>query len=111
MNILLTGGTGYIASHTAVVLAQAGHEITLFDNLSNSQKTVLTCLEKILNQKVSFIEGDVRDTRLVSETIAKNQIDAVIHFAGTKSVAESVSNPLLYYANNVQGTISLLEAM
>jgi UDP-glucose 4-epimerase len=111
MNILLTGGTGYIASHAAVVLAQAGHEITLFDNLSNSQKTVITCLEKILNQKVSFIQGDVRDTGLVSETIAKNQIDAVIHFAGLKSVAESVSNPLLYYANNVQGMISLLEAM
>jgi len=111
MKILLTGGTGYIASHTAVVLAQAGHQITLFDNLSNSHKSVLGSLEKILESGVPFVEGDVRDTKSLSEVIRKNHIDAVIHFAGLKSVAESVSNPMLYYANNVQGTISLLQAM
>ena len=111
MNILLTGGAGYIASHTAVVLAQAGHQVTLFDNLSNSQKSVVANLEAITAKTIPFIEGDVRDTQLLSQVITEHHIEAVIHFAGLKSVAQSVEDPILYYANNVQGTIGLLEAM
>ena len=111
MNILLTGGTGYIGSHTAVVLAEAGHNVTLFDNLSNSHSDVVSRLNKITGQTMTFIEGDVRDTQLLSTTLKQHSIDAVIHFAGLKAVAESVSEPLKYFDNNVVGTISLLEAM
>lgn len=111
MNILLTGGTGYIGSHTAVVLVEAGHSIVLFDNLSNSSRDVVDRLEKITNQSIPFIEGDVRDTSLLSKTIKNYKVDAVIHFAGLKAVGESVEKPLEYFDNNVGGTISLLEAM
>lgn len=111
MNILLTGGVGYIGSHAAVVLAQAGHRIILFDNLCNSQKDTVTRLEKIIGKPVSFIEGDVRDTVLLTKVLQEHQVDSVIHFAGLKSVSQSVSNPILYFSNNVQGSISLLQAM
>ncbi len=111
MNILLTGGTGYIGSHTAVVLIEAGHNVVLFDNLSNSRHDVVDRLEKITNQSLTFVEGDIRDSSLLSKTIKDFQIDAVIHFAGLKAVAESVLDPLKYYDNNVVGTIKLLEAM
>jgi UDP-glucose 4-epimerase len=111
VNILLTGGTGYIGSHTAVVLVEAGHNIVLFDNLSNSQKDVVGRLEQITGKAIPFVEGDVRDTSLLSKTIKDYQVDAVIHFAGLKAVGESVENPLKYFDNNVGGTISLLEAM
>ena len=94
-----------------MVLAQAGHQVTLFDNLSNSQKSVIANLEAITAKTIPFIEGDVRDTQLLSQVITEHHIEAVIHFAGLKSVAQSVQDPILYYANNVQGTISLLEAM
>jgi UDP-glucose 4-epimerase len=111
MNIFLTGGTGYIGSHTAVVLAQAGHNVVLFDNLCNSSKEVVQRLEKIIGKQITFIEGDVRNTQLLTQTMSHHQIDAVIHFAGLKAVGESVANPVLYFANNVQGSISLLQAM
>ncbi len=111
MNILLTGGAGYIGSHTAVVLAKAGHHVVLLDNFCNSDKSVLTRLEKILGHSLICIEADVRDRALLVKTLSENQIDAVIHFAGLKAVGESVQLPIEYYANNVQGTISLLEAM
>lgn len=111
MNILITGGAGYIGSHTAVALANAGHKITIFDNLCNSKIEVIDRLSKILGFSVNFINGDVRNTTLVSKSLRENSIEAVIHFAGLKSVAESVTNPLLYYSNNVQGSISLIEAM
>ena len=111
MNILLTGGAGYIGSHTAVVLSQAGYELVLLDNFSNSQKSVLERLQKILGKALPCVEGDVRDTALVTKTLQDCKIDGVIHFAGFKSVGESVEMPIEYYANNVQGTISLLEAM
>lgn len=111
MNILLTGGTGYIGSHTAVVLAQAGHQVILFDNLCNSSQDVVGRLEKILGAAIPFVEGDVRDTALLLKTMRQYQIDSVIHFAGLKAVGESAANPVLYFANNVQGTISLLQAM
>jgi len=111
VNILLTGGAGYIGSHTAVVLSQAGHEVVLLDNFCNSRKGVLERLEKILGKALPCFEGDVRDTALVTKTLQDFKIDAVIHFAGLKAVGESVANPVLYYANNVQGSISLLQAM
>ncbi len=111
MNILLTGGTGYIGSHTAVVLIEAGHNVVLFDNLSNSRRDVVDRLKKITQQDIPFIEGDVRDTALLSKTIRAHQVDAVIHFAGLKAVGESVEKPLEYFDNNVGGTISLLRAM
>lgn len=111
MNILLTGGAGYIGSHTAVVLSQAGHKVVLLDNFCNSNPSVLKRLQKILGKALPCIEADVRDTDVVERVLRENKIDAAIHFAGLKSVAESVANPVLYYANNVQGSISLLQAM
>ena len=111
MNILLTGGAGYIGSHTAVVLSQAGHEVVLLDNFCNSRKSVLERLQKIVGKALPCVEGDVRDTALVAKALQDYKIDAVIHFAGLKAVGESVEKPIVYYANNVQGTISLLEAM
>jgi UDP-glucose 4-epimerase len=111
MNILLTGGAGYIGSHTAVVLSEAGHDVVIFDNFCNSQKDVLGNIKKILGKELNCIEGDIRNTALVIKTLKNHQIDAVIHFAGLKAVGESIENPIEYYANNVQGTISLLEAM
>lgn len=111
MNILLTSGAGYIGSHAAVVLSQAGYEVVLLDNFCNSNKNVLEQLHKILGKKLPFVEGDVRDTALIAKILQDYKIDAVIHFAGLKAVGESVEKPIEYYANNVQGTISLLEAM
>ena len=111
MNILLTGGTGYIGSHTATVLIEACHNIVLFDNLSYSRRDVVDRLEKITNQNIPFVEGDIRDTSLLSKAIKDYQVDAVIQFAGLKAVGESVEKPIEYFDNNVGGTISLLEAM
>lgn len=111
MNILLTGGTGYIASHAAVVLAEAGHQVVLYDNFCNSQPVVAQRLQSITGQTMPLIEGDVRDTGLLTQTLQTHQIGAVVHFAGLKAVGESVAKPLDYYANNVQGSISLLLAM
>lgn len=111
MNILLTGGAGYIGSHTAVLLAQAGHQIVLFDNFCNSQRSVIDRLHWLLGFPVRCTEGDVRDTQHVTQTLAANKIDTVIHLAGLKAVGESNEMPLAYYSNNVQGTLSLLEAM
>lgn len=111
MNILLTGGTGYIASHTAVILTNAGHKVVLFDNLVNSNASVVSRLEKITGVRLPFVEGDIRDTDLLASTLKSYGVEAVIHFAGLKAVGESVQNPLEYYDNNVGGTISLLNAM
>lgn len=111
MNILLTGGMGYIGSHTAVALTQAGHRAVLYDNLFNSSAEVAQRLHQITGQHLPFVEGDVRDTDLLQKTLLAHSIDAVIHFAGLKAVGESVAQPIHYYANNVQGTISLLQAM
>ena len=111
MIILLTGGTGYIGSHTAVKLIEAGHKVVLLDNLSNSQKDVVSRIKRISGKTVPFVEGDVRDTSLLCKTIKDYQVDAVIHFAGFKAVGESVEKPIMYFDNNVGGTISLLKAM
>jgi UDP-glucose 4-epimerase len=111
MRICLTGGTGYIGTHVATVLAAAGHELILFDNLSNSKSDVLVGLKKIIGKPVIFVEGDIRDTNLLIKVLKKYSVDAVIHLAGLKSVGVSVSKPLDYFSVNVQGTISLLQAM
>ena len=110
-NILLTGGAGYIGSHAAVVLSNVGYNVIILDNFCNSNQSVLERLKKILGKKLLCIDGDVRNTHLVAQVLQDYQIDAVIHFAGLKAVGESVQKPIEYYANNVQGTISLLEAM
>jgi len=111
MNVLLTGGTGYIGSHTAVVLSQLGHKAVLFDNLSNSSQIEVKKIEQICRFRLPFVKGDVRDTELLKNALSDHKIEAVIHFAGLKAVGESVDKPIEYYANNVQGTISLLHAM
>ena len=110
-NILLTGGMGYIGSHTAVVLHEAGHAVVLFDNLSNSNDGVIDRLETIVGKRLPFVKGDVRDGELLTQTLRIHRIDAVIHFAGLKAVGESVEKPIDYYANNVQGTVTLLQSM
>lgn len=111
MNTLLTGGTGCIGSHAAVVMAQAGHQVVLCDYLCNSQARVAQRIERIIGRAVPLVQGDVRDTVLLAQTLREHAIDAVIHFAGLKAVAESVAQRLDYYENNVSGTLSLLRAM
>ncbi|WP_076342755.1 UDP-glucose 4-epimerase GalE [Brachymonas chironomi] len=111
MNVLLTGGTGYIGSHAAVCLLQAGHNIAIIDNLSNSQELVAGRIENITQKKAPLIVGDICDTNLLIQTIQEHRIDAIMHFAGLKAVGESNAIPISYYINNVQGTLSILNAM
>ena len=111
MRILLTGGAGYIGSHTALAVLDAGHEPVLLDNFSNSFPAVADRLAEIAGRALTLIAGDVRDLERVRSVLAGERIDAVIHFAASKAVAESVADPLSYYANNVGGTLALLEAM
>ncbi len=111
MNILLTGGTGYIGSHAAVVLAQAGHGVVLYDNLCNSRAEVAQRLAQVTGVPLPLVQGDVRDTSLLAQTLKDYAIDAVVHFAGLKVVAESVADPLAYYASNVAGAISLMQCL
>jgi UDP-glucose 4-epimerase len=111
MNILLTGGAGYIGSHTATVLIESGFNLTLLDDLSNSKIDVISRLEEVTLKRICFVEGDIRDTPLVSSVLKKYSIDLVMHFAAVKSVSESVLNPMKYFNNNVGGAISLLKAM
>lgn len=111
MSILLTGGAGFIASHTATVLAAAGRDVALYDNLCNSDRSVMDRLQQITGKTIPFVEGDIRDTQRLADTIRQYGCTSVIHFAGLKAVGESVQKPIDYYANNVQGTVSLLQAM
>lgn len=111
MKILLTGGAGYIGSHTAVELATAGYDVVIADNLSNSSKKVLGRIEAITGKNFGFYEIDVADRKALEKIFEENKIDAVIHFAGYKSVPESVKVPLSYYRNNIDTTLSLLEVM
>jgi len=111
MMILITGGAGYIGSHTLVELAKSDYEFIVYDNLCNSSKESLKRVEKIIGKDIVFINGDIRDTSKLKETFTKYDIDSVIHFAGLKAVGESVDNPLEYYDNNVNGTLVLLEVM
>lgn len=110
-SILVTGGSGYIGSHTCVELINAGFDVTIFDNLSNSKTVVIDRIERICGVRPAFIEGDVRDPAALDHLFASHQFGAVIHFAGLKAVGESVAQPLAYYDNNVSGTITLLQAM
>ncbi len=110
-SILVTGGTGYIGSHVCVALAQAGHEVVILDNLSNSTDKVITRLERITGQAPVFVKGDIRDAALLNNLFATHPIGGVIHLAGLKAVGESVAHPLRYYDNNVAGSVALLEAM
>lgn len=109
--ILVTGGTGYIGSHAAVELIQAGYEVEILDNLYNSKIEVLGRIEEITGVKPRFYDVDLRDAEALAKVFAENKFDAVIHFAGLKAVGESVEQPLRYYENNVGGTVNLLECM
>ena len=109
MKILLTGGMGFIGSHTAVELLNQGHDVILYDNLSNADISVLDRLERITGRLPTFIEGDIRDACKMEQALSG--VDVVIHFAGLKAVGESVHKPIEYYDNNVNGTLVLLEAM
>lgn len=109
--VLLTGGLGYIGSHTAIALAEAGFEVVLYDNLSNGRPSVLDRLESITGVRFPFIEGDVRDTMELVRVLELKRIEAVIHLAGFKAVGESVEQPLAYYDNNIAGILSLANAM
>ena len=109
--ILVTGGAGYIGSHTCIALHQAGYDIVVYDNLSNSSRKAINRVSTLIGQPIEFIEGDIRDTELLRQVFTEHQFFGVIHFAGLKAVGESVAKPLLYYNNNVSGTITLLEAM
>lgn len=111
MKILLTGGTGYIGSHTAVELINRGHEIEILDNLFNSKITTLDHIEQITGVRPKFYQIDLLDTAKLDRLFAENHYDAVVHFAGFKAVAESVAKPLMYYHNNLYSTINLLETM
>lgn len=109
--ILLTGGTGYIGSHTAVELLNEGYEIICVDNCYNSSPDVLNRIEKITSKKVKFYHDDILDAAALKRIFSENKVDAVIHFAGLKAVGESVSMPLQYYHNNIFGTLVLCQAM
>lgn len=111
MNILVTGGAGYIGSHTCVQLLIAGHTVTVLDNLSNSSSESLSRVEKITGRNVTFVCGDILDSDSLHRLFSEATFDAVIHFAGLKSVNESMQNPLIYFQTNVGGTLNLLTAM
>ncbi len=109
--ILVTGGTGYIGSHTCVELLAAGHELVIVDNLCNSKRSVLQRIGRIAGRAPTFHEADVRDQAALRQVFSAQPIDAVIHFAGLKAVGESVTQPLRYYDNNIAGTVALCEVM
>ena len=111
MKVLLTGGAGYIGSHTAVECLAAGHEVVVFDNLSNSSPKSLQRVEQIAGKPVAFVEGDIRDRTALRSLFDDHHIDAVVHFAGLKAVGESVEKPLLYYDNNISGSVVLFDEM
>lgn len=111
MNILLAGGAGYIGSHTAVKLLNAGHDVIVIDNYSNSSPEVLNRVGKITNKSLLFYEEDIKNKNAVRKIFDQNNIDCVIHFAGLKSVSESIDNPIQYYRNNIDTTLTLLECM
>ncbi len=111
MQVLVTGGTGYIGSHTVVELLNNNKEVVIVDNLSNSSKSVLGKIEQITGKKCKFYEADIRDGEALEKIFTENEIESVVHFAGLKAVGESVEVPLKYYDNNVYGTIKLLEVM
>lgn len=109
--ILVTGGAGYIGSHTCVELLNAGHEVVVLDNLCNSAAESLNRVQQLTQKSLTFIEGDIRDAQLLDQVFQQHSIEAVIHFAGLKAVGESQQIPLAYFDNNIAGSISLVQAM
>ena len=111
MKILVTGGAGYIGSHTCVELLNAGHEVVVVDNLYNSNEKAIARVEEITGKKITFYEEDIRNHDGLDAIFEKEKVDAVIHFAGLKAVGESVAKPIEYYTNNVAGTLTLVDVM
>ena len=111
MNVLVTGGAGYIGTHTTVELLNAGHSVVCVDNLVNSKVEAVKRVEKITGKSVKFYEGDIRDRKILDKIFEENKIDAVINFAGLKAVGESCAKPLEYYENNIEGLLILMFAM
>jgi len=109
--VLVTGGAGYIGSHTIILLIEAGYEVVIFDNFSNSSKESIDRVEKLVDKKIALVEGDIRNSDDLQKVFDAYNIDSVIHFAGLKAVGESVEKPLKYYDNNVNGTRVLCEVM
>ncbi|MGQ8975348.1 UDP-glucose 4-epimerase GalE [Acinetobacter schindleri] len=109
--VLVTGGAGYIGSHTCLELLNAGHEVVVLDNLSNSSKESLNRVQALASKSLEFIQGDILDQNILNQIFSTYQIDAVIHFAGLKAVGESQQIPLTYFENNISGSISLVQAM
>ena len=109
--ILVTGGAGYIGTHSCIALHEAGYDMVVYDNLSNSSPEAINRVSTLIGQPIEFIEGDIRDVEMLRQVFASHEFFGVIHFAGLKAVGESVAKPLLYYNNNVSGTITLLEVM
>ena len=111
MNVLVTGGAGYIGSHTCLELLNTGHSVTVFDNLSNSSEESLRRVADLTQKEIVFVKGDVLDNDALDQVFAQTKFDAVIHFAALKAVGESVSKPLEYYHNNLTGTVNLCHSM
>lgn len=111
MNVLVTGGTGFIGSHTIVELLESGNQVIAIDNFSNSKKEVIDYIKEITKKDFVFYEGDVNDEALLDRIFSEHQIDVVIHFAGYKAVGESVSKPIMYYRNNLNSTLVLCDVM
>lgn len=111
MTIFVTGGTGFIGSHTVISLLQSGFDVVILDNLCNSSAKILPRLQQISGKSVPFYEGDIRDREVLRRIFAEHDIDSVIHFAGLKAVGESVAEPMKYYDNNVSGSLVLAEEM
>ena len=111
MKILVTGGAGYIGSHTCVELLQEGHQIVVFDNLSNSKETSLQRVQQITGKSLTFYKADLLNEPALQAVFEREKLESVIHFAGLKAVGESVDHPLSYYHNNVTGTLVLCEVM
>ncbi len=111
MKVLLTGGAGYIGSHTVVEMCNAGHDVVVVDNFANSSPRAMARVEEIVGKKIPLYEADVADEAALDRIFAEHKIDAVVHFAGLKAVGESVRLPLEYYANNIDSTLALLRAM
>ena len=111
MAILVTGGAGYIGSHTVVELQNAGYDVVVIDNLSNSSEKSLQRVEKITGKPVTFYKTDIRDREGLNEIFEKEKLDSCIHFAGLKAVGESVAKPWEYYENNIAGTLTLVDVM
>ncbi|MGE6474989.1 UDP-glucose 4-epimerase GalE [Psychrobacter sp. NPDC078631] len=109
--ILVTGGAGYIGTHTCIALHEAGYDFVVYDNLFNSSREAINRVSTLIGQTIEFIEGDIRDAESLKQVFAAHHFFGVIHFAGLKAVGESVAKPLMYYNNNVSGTITLLEIM